>query len=143
EGEDRTAVIDDIDDYDSFEDLRTDWTENFMQEMIYRSAQALSEDSKGILSFGQTEEWFAGLILENIAQKVNSQHSINSPTGRLVCEYENGGEDESQFLFEWKGGPTAINENCQIESVRPPIQDGLFGNGYAAFNDSANPDNGP
>lgn len=140
-GDNRTAIIDDIDSYDSFADLQSDWLENYLAEMVTRAASAMQEQDSGLLSFFRSEDLFAAMILEALQENMRQQHNVNSPTGRLVCEHPSGGRD---FLFENNNaaGVPSINPACNITEVRPPIQDGLFGNGYGEFTDSRNPDGG-
>ena len=140
-GDDRTAIIDDIDSYDSFSDLQSDWLENYLAEMVVRAASAMQQENSGFWSVFTSENMFAAMILEAIQQNLRTQHNVNSPTGRLVCEHPGGGRD---FLFENRSatGVPSINPDCNITEVRPPIQDGLFGNGYAEFSDSRHPDGG-
>lgn len=79
------------------------------------------------------QSWFQNLLLQKAMVDFFSkpENNFNAPWNRFVCTDANGKDLEDgitpRMLFQTNGN---YNPNCQ--KVRPPIQNGYYGNGYTA-----------
>lgn len=90
------------------------------------------EDALKSNQTNMNEEWVKKLLGPDALQKwiaADPSRNFNAPWNRFVCTTD-GGKDKKKdgkliMLYDSNG---KLNEDCR--QVRPPIQNGLFGNGY-------------
>lgn len=111
---------------DSIASFRLCWNQNYSK--VSKNLQ--SEEQKN-----STFEWVTNLFSPtNVAGWLTGNHddNFNAPWNRYVCVDSNGRDilDSNGHpvqLYDYNGD---LNEGCK--PVRPPIQNGFFGNGYVS-----------